>query len=131
MFRQLPVLDQCLADAGVPVAHYLVIDVDLAGIPGLARDDVYLADVVQQPGEQRLVRPQHPALPGHGVRQRGHAQPLLPESFQVRADMRQFGRVAHLRRCIGQRRCADAVVTNAGDGHLQIGDRRAAAVKQG
>jgi hypothetical protein len=63
------------------------------------------------------------------MRQRSHTYALLPEALKIGPDMGQVGGVAHLRGRVGQRRGADAVVTNARDGDLQVGDRRAAAVQ--
>ena len=85
-----------------------------------ARNDVDLANVVQQAGQQRLVGPDLARLPGHGVRQSRDAHTLLPEFLEIGANMRQIARMAQLRGRIRQRRGANAVVTDARDGNLQI-----------
>ncbi len=100
VFGDLPVLEQCLRNAHMPIAHDGFVGRSIGKQCGVLvgpGQNVELTDTVQQAGEQRGIRIdlRHPSR--HHVRHGRHCRAALPQRRHRRFQSFQVVRLSHLR----------------------------------
>ena len=121
LIGELPILNDGLPDAGVPLGQELIPEFGISvqfRVPWSPRKDIDLSNIVDKPGQHGLIGPNAALLARDGVRQRRDLGTFLPVSFQIGADMHQRGRSKQLPSRVGERCCAHVLIPDPRDGQL-------------